>query len=169
MKTVLLLAIMLCMSVFAFGQRSDSESGRQDLSTTGEPPMLGIHWALGFDPFARAHEAHSHGGGSSALMTYHGGKIMPDAVTKNIFWGTSWSAYTGDEITGLDAWYSGFGNSHYAQTSDEYTGSNGKVSPVTTHQGHVIDASPSSGGGSTSAILAEVCKVITSPDSSGNG
>ena len=34
-------------------------------------------------------------------MTNHGGKIMPTAVTKAIFWGTSWSTYTGDKITGL--------------------------------------------------------------------
>jgi hypothetical protein len=105
----------------------------------------------------------------SPNMTYHGGKIMPTAVTKAIFWGTSWGTYSGDKITGIDAWYTGFSNSNYAKTSDEYTGSNGQVAPSTTHQGHVIDTSAASGGGNTSAILAEVCKVITSPDPSGNG
>ena len=34
-------------------------------------------------------------------MTNHGGKIMSTAVTKAIFWGTSWGSYTGDKITGL--------------------------------------------------------------------
>lgn len=107
----------------------------------------------------------------SANMTYHGGKIMPTAVTKSIFWGPSWAnaTFAGDKITGLDTWYSGFSNSDYAKTSDEYTGTNGQVGPLTTHLGHVIDTSASSGGGSTSAILAEVCKVITSPDPAGNG
>jgi hypothetical protein len=105
----------------------------------------------------------------SANMTYHGGKIMPTAVTKAIFWGTSWGTYSGDKITGVDAWYTGFNGSNYAKTVDEYTGSNGQVGPTTTHQGHVIDTSAASGGGSTSAILAEVAKVITSPDKSGNG
>ena len=102
-------------------------------------------------------------------MTYHGGKIMTTAVTKAIFWGTSWGSYTGDKITGMDTWYSGFNGSNYAKTSDEYTGSNGQVGPTTTHQGHLIDTSAASGGGNTSVILAEVCKVITSPDPSGIG
>ncbi len=132
--------------------------------------MLGIHWAHGFDPFARAHEAHGHGGGGSALMTYHGGKIMTTAITKNIFWGTSWNPdpRVSDKITGLDSWYVGFSNSNYAKTSDEYTGSNSQVGPTIIHYGYVLDPTQSSGGGSTSAILAEVCKEIT-PDSSGNG
>jgi len=33
----------------------------------------------------------------------------------------------------------------------------------------VTDSSPSAGGGSTSVILGEVCKMISSPDPSGNG
>jgi hypothetical protein len=109
----------------------------------------------------------------SPNMTYHGGKIMPTAVTKAIFWGTSWATYSGDKITGIDAWYTGFSNSNYAKTSDEYTGTNGQVGATTTHQGHVIDASAASGGNNTSTILAEVCKEITAgnivPDASGNG
>jgi hypothetical protein len=106
-------------------------------------------------------------------MTYHGGKIMPTAVTKAIFWGTSWATYSGDKITGIDAWYTGFSNSNYAKTSDEYTGTNGQVGPATTHQGHVIDTSAASGGSNTATILAEVCREITAgnivPDASGNG
>ena len=105
----------------------------------------------------------------SPTLTYHGGKIMQTAVTKAIFWGTSWPSYSGDKITGIDAWYTGFNGSNYAKASDEYTGSNGQVGPTTTHQGHVVDGSAATGGGSTSAILAEVCKVVTSPDPSGNG
>jgi hypothetical protein len=102
-------------------------------------------------------------------MTYHGGKIMPTALIKAIFWGTSWGSYTGDKITGIDSFYTGFSNSNYAKTSDEYTGTNGRVGPSTTYQGHVIDATAAAGGGSASVILAEVAKVITSPDPSGNG
>jgi len=168
-NTRLLLLTTLCIPVLAFGQTKNPESKPQDLSTRGEPPMLGIHWARGFDPFARAHEAHGHGGGSSALMTYHGGNIMPAAVTENIFWGASWVTNPGDKISGLDLWYTGFSNSNYAKTSDEYTGTNGQVGSSTTHMGFVVDASQSAGGGSTAAILAEVCKVVTNPDPSGNG
>jgi hypothetical protein len=102
-------------------------------------------------------------------MTYHGGKIMPTAVTESIFWGSSWGSSPGDKITGMDSWYSGFIGSNYAKTSDEYTGSNGQVGANTSSLGHVIDLSASTGGGSTSAILAEVCKVIPNPDGSGNG
>ena len=132
--------------------------------------MLGIHWARGFESNARAaHEAKAARPRSNPDMTYHGGKIMPSANTKAIFWGTSWPSYSGDKISGLDAWYSGFGNSNYAKTSDEYTGSNGQVGPMTTHEGHVIDGSASTGGSNTSTILNEVCKVITNPDPSGNG
>jgi len=159
MKKWSLLATALCLPVLAFGQ------GREDLSTTGEPPMLGIHWA-------RGHDAHGHGGGGrSPLMTLHGGNIMTTAVTKNIFWGPSWSnfTFTADKITGLETWYMDFNGSNYAKTSDEYNGLNGLfVGPNTTHQGNVVDTSASAGGGSTSAILAEVCTKIT-PDPSGNG
>jgi hypothetical protein len=167
-KSLFLLAI--CLPVFAFGQTAEqTHSGPQDLSSTDQPPMLGIHWARGFEPSARLREAHSKGGGGSALMTYHGGKIMPEAVTESIFWGTSWGAYTGDKITGMDEWYSGFDGSNYAYTSDEYSGSNGPVGPSTTYQGHVIDTSASTGGGNSAAILAEVCKAVGTVDPHGNG
>jgi hypothetical protein len=130
--------------------------------------MLGIHWARGFQPSARQNEA-GHHGGSNPDMSYHGGKILPTAVTGSIFWGTSWGAPSGDKITGMDAWYTGFSGSDYAKTSDEYTGSNGQVGALISYVGHFIDTSQSTGGGSTSAILAEVCKVVTNPDPSGNG
>lgn len=102
-------------------------------------------------------------------MTYHGGKIMPTTNATAIFWGTSWPNYSGDKVSGMDSWYQGFGNSNYATTSDEYTGSNGQVEPSLTYYGHYVDGTAASGGGSTTTILSEVCKVITNPDSSGNG
>jgi len=160
---------MLFVPVLAVGQPGKTDSGPQDLSTTtGDPAMLGIHWARDFDPLGRVHEAHA-AARSSANMTYHGGKIMITANTTNIFWGTSWTSNPGDKISGLDLWYSGFSNSNYAKTCDEYTGSNGQVGPTITHHGFVIDGSQSSGGNNTSVILAEVCKVITNPDPTGNG
>ena len=102
-------------------------------------------------------------------MTYHGGVIMTTANTEAIFWGTSWGSYSGDKITGMDTWYTGFSNSNYAKTSDEYTGSNGQVGPMVNHGGHKIDTSASTSGANTTTILNEVCKVITSPDPTGNG
>ncbi len=141
----------------------------QNLNISNEPPMLGIHWAKGFEPNARAAQAAKAAKPTrTPNMTYHGGKIMPTAITQAIFWGTSWPSYTGDKITGMDQWYEGFNNSDYAKTSDEYTGTNGQVGPTTSYLGHVIDGSASTTGSNTSTILAEVCKEIT-PDSSGNG
>ena len=141
----------------------------EDLAIPDVPPMLGIHWSR------EMHGAAQHQARRSANMTYHGGKIMPTAVTKAIFWGPSWSNATsvGDKITGLDSWYTGHSNSNYAKTVNEYTGTNGQVAAATTHQGHVIDTSTATGGSSTSAILAEVCKQVSAghivPDPGGNG
>jgi hypothetical protein len=179
MKKTLLLAVT-ALPVFAFGQAQSTiqktvpepaPGHPQVLSDVSGPPMLGIHWARGFEPLARVHEAPAPEAKSrrSPNMTYHGGKIMPTATTEAIFWGTSWGSYSGDKITGMDSWYIGFEKSNYAATSDEYTGTNGQVTSTTTHLGHIIDTSASAGGGNTTTILNEVCKVITHPDTSGNG
>jgi len=135
----------------------------EDLTIRGEPPMMGIHWDREMHG-----SIHAKRKGNNPDMTYHGGKILPHTVTKAIFWGSSWASNPGDKITGIDSFYGGFGNSHYAGTTTEYSGTNGQVGTSSTYQGHVIDTSAASGGGSTSAILAEVCKTIT-PDTSGNG
>ena len=134
----------------------------------GNSPELaprGAHWTRD------VHAARAKGGGGSPLMTNHGGKIMPTYNATSIFWGSSWSNATsaGDKITGLDSWYAGHSNSNYSKTCDEYSGTNGQVGAAGTYNGHLVDTSTASGGGQTSAILAEVCKMITSPDPSGNG
>jgi hypothetical protein len=170
MKTkCLLLSLVLSLGAVSFGQSVDYASSRQDLSalnTQHESPMLGIHWARGFSPLARSI---APAAGSNPNMTYHGGVIIPSVVSEIIYWGPSWSnsTFAGDKITGLDSWYTGFNNSNYAKTSDEYTGSNGQVGPSVTHNGHLIDTSTASNGSSTSAIVAEVCKEIKSPVSNG--
>jgi len=150
---------MLATVVFAQDNAANNNvpNGPKD-TLKYEPPALGLHWAKGARPQALR---------TSANMTYHNGSIMTSSTTKAIFWGTSWASYSGDKMTGLDTWYTGFSNSNYAKTSDEYTGTNGQVGATVTHQGHVVDTSAASGGGSTSAILAEVCKEITSPVSNG--
>lgn len=103
-------------------------------------------------------------------MTYHGGKVMPTANIQPIFWGTSWGSYAGDKITGIQSWYAGYSNSGYAQTSTEYSnGSPGTVfvGAQTTTGATVVDPTPASSG--TNAVLAEVGRAITNPDTSGNG
>jgi hypothetical protein len=114
-------------------------------------------------------------GKQTVNMTYHNGAIMTTANTTAIFWGTSWTSPipTGDKITGIDSFYTGFSNSKYAMTSDEYTGTGGQVGPTTTYSPHVIDTTAASGGGSTATILAEVTRQVTAGnialDTTGNG
>ncbi len=131
-------------------------------ANAAEPPMLGIHWAKDVAASKGARRT------SSPNMTYHNGPIMNNVYTEAIFWGTSWPSYTGDEISGMDSWYNGVSGTQYARTVDEYystTSSNG--SGTLTYGGHIVDSSAASGGQYTSTILAEVCKVITNPVSTG--
>ncbi|MBV9890331.1 MAG: hypothetical protein JO090_05525 [Rhizobacter sp.] len=169
LRHLLIAALAAPLASFAAGHDKDSTSPYdpkvEDLNLDrGGPPMLGIHWS-------REHAASHARPGPSALMAYHGGKIMKTATTQAIFWGPSWNntSFVGDKIAGIDLFYGGHGGSNYAKTSDEYTGSNGQVTAQTTHLGHVVDLSTASGGSSTSVILAEVCKMVSSPDSQGNG
>ena len=102
-------------------------------------------------------------------MTWHNGGILASSFVQNIFWGASWgnSGFVGDKISGLDGFASGINGSNYGATCDEYTGSNGQVTDVISHGSDLIDLSTASGGGSASAILAEVCKEIPNPVANG--
>ena len=159
-------ALFLPLLAFCQGDDRGSENSRV-------PQNAGINWAKGANPGAAGPDnaaGPGNAGARSANMLYHNGNIMPTAVIQSIFWGTSWGSYSGDKITGMDAWYTGFSNSNYAKTVDEYTGANGTVGATTSYTGHVIDTSASAGGGNTATILAEVCKVIkNSPEPHGNG
>jgi hypothetical protein len=127
-----------------------------------EPPMLGAHQARGAKP---------GGGGSSPQLAYKGGTIMTNVVVQPIYWGTSWSSasFTGDKITGLTSEYNAFANSAYARTNIEYTGSNGTVTGTSISVApNLIDTSAATRGApQTSAILAEVCKMISNPSPDG--
>src|SRR5207244_661806 len=123
MKKVSAVFSICCVAVPVFRLSPGSgPSAPQDLSSVQgqEPPMLGIVWARGFNQAGRASDVNARPA-RSPLMTYHGGKIMTTAVTKNIFWGPSWTNanFVSDKITGLDSWYVGFSNSNSAKTSDE--------------------------------------------------
>ncbi len=158
MKKLSLLLLLSILSILAYSQ---TDSAVNSANMSAAPPIVGITWARGV--------AQNLAPARSPNMTYHGGKIMTTAKATAIFWGTSWGTYTGDKISGMDSWYQGFGNSNYAKTSDEYTGSNGQVGPTLTYAGHYIDTTAAAGGGNTTTILNEVCKMITNPDASGNG
>jgi len=110
------------------------------------------------------------GGGSSPLMTNHGGIILTSSTTNAIFWGPSWSdpSFAGDKLTGLDAFYRGYGGSNYAGTNTEYTASNGQVGTASTFGGLVIDLSTAPRNAPrTSTVLAEVCKHFPTPTPNG--
>ena len=113
---------------------------------------------------------------SNPNMTWHGGAIMPSSTIDAIYWGTSWpnASFAGDKISGLDTWYGGFGGSAYAAASNEYTGTNGRVSSATSYGTHFVDPSAApSGQPSVSTIVSEVGKVLTqqgvTPPADGSG
>jgi hypothetical protein len=150
---VLVAATLLLATAPLFAQ--EIENGRQ------HEPQAYVHWSRDYAGFARA---------SSANMTWHNGPVMPTTATATIFWGASWgnSSFVGDKISGLDLWYQGVGGSNFAATVNEYTGSNGQVTSSISFGGHHVDTSAApTGAPATSAILAEVCKVIPSPVSNG--
>jgi hypothetical protein len=135
---------------------TDSQVSMSVLTSSELNPVAGakVHHARGFA--ARVNGARVR----SPNMTYHGGKIMPTSITRTVFWGTSWASYTGDKITGMDTFYSGWGGTPIARTNIEYTGTNGTVGQTSTYAGHIIDATTASGGANTTTILNEVCKVV---------
>jgi hypothetical protein len=140
-----------CMSLLGLDTQSDH--GKP------EPQAAGIHWAKG--------QAPNHGAKpvKSPNLSWHGGNIMVSAETTAIFWGPSWgkdgtTAFAGDKIAGLDTFYTGIGGTPYAAGSSEYTDASHTVGNTINHHGHFIDTSTATGGGSTTAIQSEVCKVL---------
>ena len=132
--------------------------GNIPASEQEDPPMLGVHQAKDAQsPETTRVSSQRRTGGSN--MIFHNGEIMPTASVHAIFWGGGWSS-PGDKITGMDSFYTGHNGSGYAHASNEFTGTNGPVTSSTPYSGHTVDLSTSSGGGQTSAILAEVCKVV---------
>jgi hypothetical protein len=137
------------------------------IAEAAPPPALfagGTHGIV----FAHGSGARGHRGGSPQLID-HGGPVLTSgtAVTP-IFWGSSWSGYSGDKITGIDTFYGGVGSSSYAGTTTEYTDSAGHVSTHVTASTHVIDsAAAPSGAPSTSQVLAVVASTIKNPIANG--
>jgi hypothetical protein len=157
LNLVLILTLaMLASSVILFAADDDSLHGKP------EPQAGGIHWARGNAP------GHAGRPAKSPNLSWHGGPIMVSAQVKAIFWGQSWAdAGQQDKINGLDSFYSGMGGTAYDRTSDEYTDATGNVTDAISYSGHLIDTSQATGGKSTSAILGEVCKMISNPISNG--
>jgi hypothetical protein len=146
-------------------------------SVTEEPTPLTSEQALDrsdldADAPASAHVVRpkdaQHAASAAPLLTWHGGSVLQTTVVGTVFWGSSWSS-PGDKISGLDSFFSGFGGSNYAVTSDEYAGASGNVTPAVTFSRHVIDSSAPSKRASRSvfAVVAEACRQF--PDAVSNG
>jgi hypothetical protein len=157
MNKLAVLAI-LPLSLGACLDMSDDDSS-VDQAVNGEN---GLHGAPEHLNFAKG----SHKSGGSALMTNHGGPVLTSNKTQAIFWG-DWTN-PGDKITGLDSFFSGWGGSHIAGDSTEYSGSNGRVTANSSYLGHVVDSStPPNRALSTSGAVAEACKITNNnPDPS---
>ena len=146
-----LLGTVAMLAPLNFAQDRSTKDA-MEVRNAHEPPLMGAHWARDFVRPTRRNNGPN--------MLWHNGTIMNSSAVTAIYWGTSWTSLSDPKIKGLDSFYLGFSGSHYAQTSDEYTGSNGQVGPNNSFGGDFIDNSPASGGNQTSAILAEVCRVI---------
>ncbi len=146
------LVLLICCSTLLFAQSPNRNPNKN------EPPILGPHWTR--------EQAKRQPASSSNDLIYHGGPILPSVTVKAIFWGPSWITSPGDKITGMDKWYTyvgtvnGGGGSSYEATVNEYTGGGQQVSTAITYQGHVTDSSSLPKHLSTSAVLAEACKIV---------
>ena len=128
-------------------------------------PQAGTVWERGLAT-AAAHAAHT----TSPNLMYHGGAVVTSQTkVQPIFWGTSWASYQGDEISGINSFYGGVGNTSYLGTNTEYTQSGGaRVSTAVSTSASIIDSSAApSRAPQTSAILAEVAKLYPSPTPNG--
>ena len=70
------------------------------------------------------------------------------------------------EISGIDAFFSGFPGSRYSTTSQEYTDKTGNVSGQAAYAGHVIDTTAVPNKAlTTSQAISEACKIVgNNPD-----
>jgi hypothetical protein len=157
LATSLLACLVVASPAWA---QSDKSANTETRDTRPEPPMLGKHLAKGLYKPAPPTSI----GKKVQLLTYHGGNVIVSSPQiRPIFWGTSWttSSFVGDKITGLNLFYSGAGNPYLASNT-EYTNGSGShvVATVSAVQGVVDSSAAPSGAPATSAILAEVCKVI---------
>jgi hypothetical protein len=117
---------------------------------------------------------HAQGKGKTDpnLMTIaKAGQVIRNPKTMAIYWGSAWNnpATAGDIITGMDSFFTGLSDSHFAELASEYGDKNGLISSLSIYLGHVIDSTePPAGALSTSAVVAEACKASgNNPDPNG--
>lgn len=114
--------------------------------------------------------AAGHASTSNVLLAYHAGPVMTSgAAVTPVFWGTSWSGYSGDKVSGLTTFYKGIGGSPYLGTNTEYTDAGGThVGTAISFAGPLTDTSSAGRKApSTSTVLAVVAKNVKSPTQNG--
>jgi hypothetical protein len=164
MKTALI-GLFATLSLAGCGPelQSPDEVGTRADAVVGDNDMAGAP-----ERVFKAKGGGGSGGGGSTLMTSHGGTVLVTNKTQAIFWGAEWASasFQGDKVTGLDDFFNGFGGSKYAQTNDEYSGTNGQVTASSTYLGHVFDLSAAPKRAiTTSQAVAEACKLTNNqPD-----
>src|SRR5438105_7611589 len=149
------IALMTLQSVAAFAD--DDESDHKQSA----PLDADIHWAKDHAPGHAARPA-----SASPNLLWHGGNIMSSVQATAIFWGPSWGNinFRRDKMTGIDTFYGGLRFSSYAGSANEYSDASGLVTDDVRYTGSLLDLSRAPRSGSrTSPILAEVCKLISSP------
>jgi len=154
------------IAIVASGAIVTLAGAERELSPQWIPGASGIHWARDVQ---RPRGAQAAAVAASPNLLYNGGPVMnTGAWVEPIFWGTSWNN-PGDKITGMATFYGGFGASPYEHTNTEYTDASGRhvSSTVTFGASHVDRSAAARSGNRTSTILAEVCRVVTSPRSDG--
>jgi hypothetical protein len=131
---------------------------------SGPPPIHAGPMKGQVPPRGKAHRT------TSPNLVYHGGPVMSSgtAVTP-IYWGTGWSTDPQDKQGWLAKFYVGMSGSTYAGTNTEYTQTGGAhvATGISVGSGvKDLSATPRRAP-STSAVLAEVAKVIPNPASNG--
>ena len=156
-RSLVLFSVLAIAFAGCIESPDQSSAAAEDQFDQQAPDHAHVHAARG---------ARHHGGGSPD-MTFHGGTVLTSNTTHAVFWG-DWSN-PGDKITGIDSFFSGFGGSHLAGDSTEYTGTNGQVSANSSYGGHVLDSSAAPNRAlTTSDAVNEACKVFNNnPDPNG--
>ena len=101
---------------------SNGVASELNLGQANGPADAHVHHVRGFDASNNNANPNGQAGAKTPNMTNHGGKIMTTANSKSIFWGTSWATYSGDKMTGIDAFYAGWNNSIFARTNIDLFG-----------------------------------------------
>jgi hypothetical protein len=110
-------------------------------------------------PLAGATKSFAHAGSpkkAPSPLGYNGGKLLTNSKTYAIFWGTP-SAFPSDLVSGMTALLSGFANSTYLATANQYMG----TTATTQFMGAYSDTTaPPKTGPNVSTIVNEVASVL---------